>query len=376
LEQKEYMKRAIALAAKAGGFAAPNPLVGAVIVKDGRIIGEGYHRKCGELHAERNAFASLTESAKGAQLYVTLEPCCHYGRTPPCTEAIIEHGISEVYIGSRDPNPLVAGKGAAVLREHGIQVTEDYLREECDKLNPVFFHYITRKTPYVALKYAMTADGKIAAYTGASKWITGETARAHVQQLRGFYSGVMAGIGTVLADDPMLNCRLENAHQPLRIVLDSCLRIPPESRLCQTAGEYPVLVVCTEAADRRKAEQLQRLGAEVYVCASENGRVALPALMEELGRRQISGILCEGGGSVHEALLRSGTANHVYAYVAPKLLGGKDAKTPVEGQGADCPDHAAVLTNRHVTLLGEDILLEYDIERGFADVHGDHRGDR
>ena len=370
-EQAEYMRRAIFLAKQAGGYAAPNPLVGAVIVKNGRIIGEGYHRRCGELHAERNAFASLTESAQGAEMYVTLEPCCHYGRTPPCTEAIIEHQIKKVYIGSGDPNPLVAGKGAKILREHGIEVQEGFLKEECDGLNPVFFHYITKKTPYVVIKYAMTLDGKIAAFTGHSKWITGETARRHVQQLRSFYSAIMVGINTVTEDDPMLNCRIEGAHQPLRIVLDSALRIPLGSRICQSAKEFPTLIVCTKP-DEERLRALRQLGAEVYVCQEEeDGKVCLRALMQELYKRQIASVLIEGGGSVHEAALKSGCADHVYAYIAPKILGGKDAKTPVEGQGVADVSQGAKLINRRITELGEDILLEYDIERGFADVHRD-----
>ena len=195
MTDRDYMLRAIELAKGGLGWTSPNPLVGAVIVKDGRIIGEGYHERCGKLHAERNAIASLTESAEGATLYVTLEPCCHYGKTPPCTEAILEQKIARVVIGSRDPNPLVAGKGAAILRAAGVRVEEDFMREECDALNPVFFHYITKKTPYVVMKYAMTADGKIAARTGDSKWITGESARKKVQELRHQYMGIMAGPG-------------------------------------------------------------------------------------------------------------------------------------------------------------------------------------
>ena len=208
MQPNDYMRRAIELAKKARGFTSPNPMVGAVIVKDNRIIGEGYHERCGQLHAERNALASCKESPKGAVMYVTLEPCCHYGKTPPCTEAIIEAGIRKVVIGSRDPNPKVSGKGAKQLRKAGIEVEEDFLRTECDALNPVFFHYISTGTPYVVLKYAMTADGKIASHTGKSKWITGEKARNHVHQLRHWYSGIMVGIDTVLADDPMLNCRI------------------------------------------------------------------------------------------------------------------------------------------------------------------------
>lgn len=375
MEDKDYMRRAIALARQAGGFAAPNPMVGAVIVKDGRIIGEGYHRKCGEYHAERNALASLTESAEGATMYVTLEPCCHVGRTPPCTEAIIQHKIAKVYIGSRDPNPLVSGKGARLLREHGIEVQEDFLREECDAINPVFFHYITTKTPYVALKYAMTLDGKIAAYTGASQWITGTEARHHVQELRSLYSAIMVGIGTVLADDPMLNCRLEGAHQPLRVVADSQLRIPLDSRLCQTAKDYPTLVACVEADDGKR-QALEALGVTVCVCPAKDGHVDLRYLMQALAQRQISSVLIEGGGSLSEAALRSDIVQHIYAYIAPKLLGGRDAKTPVEGQGADHPDHAALLQYRRMSRLGDDWLLEYDVERGMGDVHGNRGGDR
>ena len=363
MEDKEYMRRAIALAQKAGGYAAPNPLVGAVIVKDGRIIGEGYHRRCGEWHAERNALASLTESAEGAVMYVTLEPCCHVGRTPPCTEAIIEHKIAKVFIGSRDPNPLVSGKGAKLLREHGIEVQEDFLREECDALNPIFFHYITTHTPYAALKYAMTLDGKIAAYTGASQWITGAEARQHVQTLRSRYSAVMVGIGTALADDPMLNCRIEGAHQPWRIVVDSHLRLSPDSRLCRTAQEYPTMIACLDT-DTDKRKILEEMGVTVVVCPEEDGHVSLPYLMRALADRQISSVLIEGGGQLSESALRSHIIQHIYAYIAPKLLGGRDAKTPVEGQGADHPDAAAQLTYRRMTRLGEDWLLEYDVERG------------
>ena len=371
MTHQEYMLHAIALAKKGGGFTLPNPLVGAVIVKNGRIIGEGYHQRCGGLHAERNAFASLTESAKGADLYVTLEPCCHYGRTPPCTEAILENGIARVFIGSRDPNPLVSGKGAALLRERGVEVTEDFCREECDALNPVFFHYITTGLPYIALKYAMTLDGKIASYTGASKWITGEQARNHVHSLRGYYSAVVAGIGTVLADDPMLNCRLPDAHQPLRVVVDSQLRIPLSAKLCRTARDFPLLIACAKDNTEKQAA-LEACGAQVVCLPGEDGRVDLSALLRLLGKRQIAGVFVEGGGTLHEAFLRTGMVNHLYAYLAPKLMGGKNAPTPVEGLGADSPAHCARLTNRRLTDFGGDILLEYDVEGGLGDVHGDH----
>lgn len=362
LQNRVYMQRAIELASKAGGWAAPNPMVGAVIVKNGMVIGEGYHRKCGELHAERNAFASLTEDATGAEMYVTLEPCCHYGRTPPCTEAIIQHGIFRVYIGSRDPNPLVSGKGAEILREHGIEVIEDFMREECDKINPMFFKYITTGMPYVVLKYAMTLDGKIASVSGKSKWITGEVARAHVHSLRGQYPAILSGVGTVLADDPMLNCRLRGAHQPLRVIVDSHLRTPPDSNIIKTAGQYPTLIACTEEADTRKAAVLKAEGADIEVIGKdENGHVDLKALMKHLGKMDISGVLIEGGGEINDSALRAGIVDHVCAYIAPKLLGGGTAKTPVGGTGFDSPDEAVMLTNRRITDLGGDILLEYDV---------------
>lgn len=367
MAEEQFMKRAIELAKQGAGWTAPNPLVGAVVVKNGRVIGEGYHRKYGELHAERNALAACTEDPAGATLYVTLEPCCHYGKTPPCTEIIIEKKIAKVVIGSRDPNPKVAGKGARILREHGIEVVEDYMREACDALNPVFFHYITTKTPYVVLKFAMTLDGKIATRTGASKWITGEAARNHVHQLRGRYAGILAGIGTVLEDDPMLNCRIDGAHQPLRIILDSHLRIPMGSRLVRSAKEYPLLVVCNESAREReegasRIQKLEEAGAKVWTLPEKNGHPDLNVLMQRLGEEKIDSVLIEGGGTVNEAALKAHIVHHVYAYIAPKIFGGEDAKTPVEGSGIRLPQECAKLRLAKITVLLNDMLLEYDVE--------------
>lgn len=367
MAEEQFMKRAIELAKQGSGWTAPNPLVGAVVVKNGRVIGEGYHRKYGELHAERNALAACTENPAGATLYVTLEPCCHYGKTPPCTEIIIEKKIAKVVIGSRDPNPKVAGKGARILREHGIEVVEDYMREACDALNPVFFHYITTKTPYVVLKFAMTLDGKIATRTGASKWITGEAARNHVHQLRGRYAGILAGIGTVLADDPMLNCRIDGAHQPLRIILDSHLRIPMGSRLVRSAKEYPLLIVCNESTRDReegtnRIQKLEEAGAKVWTLPEKNGHPDLNVLMQRLGEEKIDSVLIEGGGTVNEAALKAHIVHHVYAYIAPKIFGGEDAKTPVEGSGIRLPQECANLRLAKITVLLNDMLLEYDVE--------------
>ena len=316
MNDKDYMLRAIELAKKGEGFTNPNPLVGAVIVKDNRIIGEGYHERYAELHAERNAIASLKESAEGATIYVTLEPCCHYGKTPPCTEAIIENKIAKVVIGSRDPNPKVAGKGAKILREAGIEVVEDFMRDECDKLNDIFFHYITTKTPYVVMKYAMTLDGKIATKTGASKWVTGEGSRALVQKMRHRYAGIMVGIGTVLADDPMLNTRVEGLTSPTRIVVDTNLRIPLDCQIAQTANDYST-IVAYNSRDEAKIKQLTDLGVKLIKCPLKDEKIDLNFLMEKIGEEGIDSILLEGGGTVNESALKAGIVKKIFVFVAP-----------------------------------------------------------
>ncbi|MDD2981233.1 MAG: bifunctional diaminohydroxyphosphoribosylaminopyrimidine deaminase/5-amino-6-(5-phosphoribosylamino)uracil reductase RibD [Hespellia sp.] len=365
MTDQDYMKRAIELAEKGGGWVHPNPQVGAVIVKDDRIIGEGYHAKCGQLHAERNAIASLKESAEGATIYVTLEPCCHYGKTPPCTEAILEQKIARVVIGSRDPNPKVSGKGAAILREHGVLVEEDFMRQECDKLNTVFFHYITKKLPYVIMKYAMTADGKIATKTGVSKWITGPKARAQVQQIRSSYMGIMVGIGTVLQDDPMLNVRIPGGRSPIRIICDSSLRIPSESQICQSAERYRTIVACAKGANelQEKVRELEALGVEVLNVPGNNGTVDLSRLMGRLGEKGIDSILLEGGGTLNYSMLREGLVQKVIAYIAPKIFGGESAKTPVAGEGIGLPDEAVKLELTGVDKVGDDLVLEYECNR-------------
>ena len=359
MTDQEYMLRAIQLAKKGEGWTNPNPMVGAVIVKDGRIIGEGYHKKCGELHAERNAIASLTESAEGATIYVTLEPCCHYGKTPPCTEAIIEQKIKKVVIGSRDPNPKVAGKGAQILRESGITVVQDFMREECDRLNPVFFHYITTKTPYVVMKYAMTLDGKIATKTGASKWITGEPARQEVQHMRHRYMGIMAGIGTVLADDPMLNVRVEGWKSPVRIVCDSSLRIPLDSQIVRSAKEYRTIVAYAGREENEEiTEKIERLhGVDTVCCPDEKGQIDLKKLMTYLGNEGIDSILLEGGGTLNDSALRAGIVKEVHCFIAPKLFGGKNSKTPVQGIGIGLPSEALKLKCTDICRIGEDIRI-------------------
>ena len=372
MPEEKYMRRAIELAKKGSGHVNPNPLVGAVIVRDGEIIGEGYHECYGQLHAERNAIANAKKrgnSLEGSTIYVTLEPCCHYGKTPPCTEAIIEEKIARVVVGSDDPNPLVSGKGFQMLREKGIEVIPHFLKEECDAMNHVFFHYIRTGTPYVAMKYAMTMDGKIACYTGDSKWVTGEESRAHVQTLRNHYKGIMAGIGTVLADDPMLNCRIEGGRDPIRIIADSHLRIPIDSQLVRTAGQQPLIVACLPDADEEKAAQLQEKGVEVLripgvttadITEEQKEVISLPVLMKELGARKIDGILLEGGGQLNESALQAGIVDRIYFYIAPKIFGGAQAKTPVEGQGLTRAADAWQFNRIGMQEFGQDILLEYE----------------
>ena len=360
-KKEEYMRRALELARKGEGHTSPNPMVGCVVVKDGRIISEGYHEKYGEFHAERNALTRCTEDTAGADLYVTLEPCCHQGKTPPCTDIIIEKKIARVFVGSMDSNPLVAGKGVQILRDHGIYVETGILDAECRKLNEVFYHYIATKTPFVVMKYAMTLDGKIACATGDSKWVTGEIARTQVHRMRGRYRGIMVGIGTVLADDPMLNCRVEGGVDPVRIICDSNLHIPTESQIVKTASDIETIVACSQKAleSERKQEKIRRLKeAGIQIIGTEGAHgVNLVELMKKLGGQNIDSILLEGGGTLNASALEDGIVNKVYAYIAGKLIGGMDARSPVEGMGIDRMADAITLQNVEIEKLGDDFCI-------------------
>ncbi|MBQ4522817.1 MAG: bifunctional diaminohydroxyphosphoribosylaminopyrimidine deaminase/5-amino-6-(5-phosphoribosylamino)uracil reductase RibD [Lachnospiraceae bacterium] len=353
------MKRALELAKKGEGKTAPNPMVGCVVVKDGEIIGEGFHEEYGKLHAERNALNSLSKSAEGAELYVTLEPCCHYGKTPPCTEAIIEHKIKRVIIACVDENPLVGGQGIEILKKHGICVTVGVLKEEAMKLNEVFFHYISKKRPFIAMKYAMTLDGKIATVSRDSKWITSEESRNFVQVLRNRYKAILVGIHTVLEDDPMLNCRIEGGVNPVRIILDSKLRIPIESKIVKTAKEIETIVVTTKA-DEMKKETLKSLGVKIMEMQNE---ICLPELLTRLGERNIDSILVEGGGRVHGSFLQENLVDRVYAFIAPKLIGGEKALSPVEGKGIQKMADAVKLKDTECTVIAKDILITGRVEK-------------
>lgn len=372
-DNERYMRRALELARKGAGHTSPNPMVGCVVVRDGQIISEGYHERYGEFHAERNALMRCTEDTAGADLYVTLEPCCHYGKTPPCTEIIIEKKIGHVYVGSMDSNPLVAGKGVQILRDHGIEVTTGILEEECRKLNEVFYHYIQTKTPFVVSKFAMSLDGKIACASGDSRWVSGEAARRDTHELRKLYSGIMVGIGTVLADDPMLNCRIEEGVDPVRIVCDSCLRIPEDTQLVRTAKQIPTIVAVAEDTLEHEQEKISRLQkAGVRILSAGRGQVDLKQLMRQLGEAGIDSVLLEGGGTLNASAYRTGIVDKVVAYIAGKIIGGEDAPTPVRGEGAAEMKDAVLLENIEVRMLDGDLRVSgYPVRRDEQNIDSD-----
>ncbi len=353
----KYMLRAIALAKRGAGFTNPNPLVGAVIVKDGCIIGEGYHEAYGGYHAERNAINNAKESVIGADMYVTLEPCSHHGKQPPCCESVAEAGIKNVYIGSADPNPLVSGKGIEYLKAHGVNVITDVLRSECDAMNKIFFHYITTKRPYVIMKAGMTIDGKCATYTGNSQWITNDLSREDVHRTRKRVAGIMVGINTVLCDDPMLNCRLQNPKNPVRIICDSQLRIPINSNIVRSAKDIPT-IIATVSKDTQKADKLKENGVEIIITSGD--RVDLSELMTELGKRSIDSVLLEGGAELNAAMLEGGLVDKLDIYIAPKIIGGTESKSVVSGKGVELVKEAYIFGKPTVTMFGDDIKLEYE----------------
>lgn len=358
----EYMKQAIELAKKGSGFTNPNPMVGAVIVKEGVVIGRGYHESYGGLHAERNALKNCNTSAKGAEMYVTLEPCCHYGKTPPCTEAIINSGITRVVIGTLDPNPQMSGKGAAILQRNKIRVETGVLEKDCKALIRTFAKFITTGKPYVMMKYAMTMDGKIATYTKQSKWITGEKARYQVQETRHQYSAIMAGVNTVIQDDPLLNCRLENASNPVRIICDTHLRTPLDSRIVQSASTYSAeTILATCSADENKIQQYLNKGCRIIQTSEKDGHVNLHELMGVLGKMGLDSILLEGGSMLNWSALQQGIVDGIQAYIAPKIFGGSHAVSPVGGIGVALPAEAFLLADTRFIPVGNDFLMESEV---------------
>lgn len=359
------MQRALELAELGAGFVQPNPLVGAVIVKDGRIISEGYHHFYGGFHAEIDAFNNAKEDVIGATMYVTLEPCSHFGKTPPCSHAIVKMGIKRVVVSVLDPNPLVAGKGIEYMLKAGIEVECGVLEEEAKKQNEVFFKYITKREPFVIMKSAMTLDGKIASHTLSSKWVTGETARECVHELRHRFSGIMVGIGTVLADDPSLTTRRNHGvgKDPIRIIVDSCARIPETAKLFNQDSNAQTIIAVTEKADAEKLRRLEAMGVIIIRIPSKNQRVDLRALMIELGKREIDSILLEGGSELNFAALEAGIVDKFLIFIANKIIGGNTAKTPVGGLGISEMSDAIPLDFSSVSKLGDDLLIEAYIRK-------------
>ncbi|MFE4241127.1 bifunctional diaminohydroxyphosphoribosylaminopyrimidine deaminase/5-amino-6-(5-phosphoribosylamino)uracil reductase RibD [Peribacillus butanolivorans] len=353
-----YMKLALDLAASAKGKTNPNPVVGAVIVKDGVIAGTGIHRKAGEPHAEVHAFKMAGDYAKNATLYVTLEPCSHYGKTPPCANLVKESGVRRVVVATQDPNPEVAGRGISILRDAGIEVEVGVLEKEAQRLNERFIHNMITNRPFVISKYAMTLDGKLATHTGHSKWITGEESRHSVHLLRDEVDAILIGIGTVLADNPSLTTRLPEGggKNPIRIILDSELRVPLDANIVQVSDAKTVIVT-QENASVDKIAALSEKGIEFIIVPKTDAGLDLRILMEELYKKGITDILLEGGSEVNASFLRAGLIDKYLIYVAPKLLGGRNSLTPFSGINVDTMDEAMDVSISSVDMSGEDICI-------------------
>jgi diaminohydroxyphosphoribosylaminopyrimidine deaminase/5-amino-6-(5-phosphoribosylamino)uracil reductase len=352
-----FMRRALALASAGRGRVEPNPLVGAVAVKQGRIIGEGYHRSFGGPHAEIEAMESTVEDLAGTTLYVTLEPCTHHGKTPPCTEAIIRAGVRRVVVAHRDPNRAVSGGGLEALEKAGIEVTVGILEKEARRLNAPFIKYVTLGIPYITCKWAMSLDGKIATRTGDSRWISCGESRNLVHRMRGEVDAILVGSETVRQDDPLLTCRVEGGRNPKRIVLDSKAGIPLDSQIVKTAREVPTIVAVANTAPEEKRRQLRDAGLDVLLPAESEHKVNLRRLFKELGAREITHILVEGGARVHASFLEGGHTDRVVIFVGPVIIGGSEAPTPVSGLGFerlnDCPRPKAV----EIRKLGTDVVI-------------------
>jgi diaminohydroxyphosphoribosylaminopyrimidine deaminase/5-amino-6-(5-phosphoribosylamino)uracil reductase len=355
-----FMKLALRLALKGRGLTSPNPMVGAVVVADGAVVGKGCHEFIGGPHAEVNALENAGARAAGATLYVTLEPCNHYGRTPPCTAAIFQAGISRVVVGMKDPNPRVEGSGTAFLREHRITVDEGILEKECRLLNQAFIKYVTTGIPYVVLKAALTLDGRIATRTGDSRWISNEHSRRYAHNLRCDLDAVLVGLGTALADDPQLTARVRrtpSCRQPIRVVLDMHLRLCVTAQLVRTAPTFPLWVVCGTTASRQKEEALQAAGAEVVRVGFTRDKIDLPELLKALGAREVSSLLVEGGGQVLGSFLEEGLADSFHFFYAPKILGDPQGIPVIAGKSKERMSEALPVYDARVRRFGEDIML-------------------
>ena len=349
-----FMREALKLARNAEGRTSPNPLVGAVIVKDGRIIAQGWHRKAGTPHAEIHALNMAGELAKGATLYVTLEPCSHFGRTPPCARAIVDAGIKKVFAAMKDPNPKVAGRGFEILQSAGVEVEVGLLEEEAQKLNEIFIKWVTKNLPFVTMKFACSIDGKIATVAGESQWISCEASRKFTHHLRDINDAILVGVGTVLADNPSLTTRLVEGKNPVRVIVDSNARTPLDSKVLDKSAR--TIIATTANAPPEKISALKNCGVEI-IFAGGGERVDLKILMQALAEREITSVLVEGGGTINFSLLRAGLVDKVLAFVAPKIIGGKNSLTAVEGAGFEKLSDAVTLKNITAQNFGEDILI-------------------
>jgi diaminohydroxyphosphoribosylaminopyrimidine deaminase/5-amino-6-(5-phosphoribosylamino)uracil reductase len=359
LENRKFMQRALDLARLGIGRTRPNPLVGAVLVKDNKIVGEGYHRQFGGPHAEINALDMAKDAAKDSTLYVTLEPCSHHGKTPPCCDAIVESGVKRVVCAIRDPNPLVAGKGIAYLKSKGVDVSVGILANEASELNEIFLHFIKTKKPFVILKTAMSLDGKIATRTGESRWISSPQSRQQVHQLRNQVAAVVVGVNTVLKDDPVLTTRLAEGKgiNPLRIVLDTTGRTPLDARLFKSIDEAPLLIVSTNRISPSRVQAYERAGAEVWIMETTGHTEMIHRFLTDLGERQVDSLLVEGGGTVAESFVTANAVDKYIGYIAPMIIGGEQAPTPVEGSGFSRLSQALRFSHVATSDSGGDIRI-------------------
>ncbi len=356
----DYMRQALSLARLAVGQVSPNPAVGAVVVKDGAVVGQGYTQLPGSWHAEIMALRQAADKARGGVLYVTLEPCSHYGRTPPCAEAIAAAGISEVHLAMTDPNPLVSGRGNALLAQEGIRVYVGEHEQEAREINEAYLKFISTGLPFVVAKFAVSLDGKIATKSGDSKWISGDEARKYVHYLRYSADAVLTGVNTVLADDPRLTCRCGGTggvvrKKPLRVVVDVLGRTPPTAHVFNKPGE--VLVAVGESVKAETKQALSETGAELLELPSEEGMIDLTTLLRALGERQITSVLVEGGGTIFGSLFDNRLVDKVISFIAPVIIGGMEAKTAVAGSGVDKVKDALRLDRINVERFGDDVMF-------------------
>ena len=359
-QYNKFMKLALELASRGKGATSPNPMVGAVLVRNGKIVGKGYHRKAGSLHAEVVAIKDSRGKAKGATLFVNLEPCVHYGKTPPCCDEIIRARISKVVIGMKDPNPLVNGKGIRKLKIHGIEVEVGVMEKEAEELNEAFIKSIKTGTPFVIMKSAMSLDGKIATRSGQSKWLTSKESRKFVQELRLGVDGIMVGIGTILKDDPRLSLRIKKreVNPPAKIIVDSQLKIPLRAELFSSKPDSEIIIATTASnGNERKLRKLRKMGAEIIQTRSRGGRVDLQELMKELCRKGLRSILLEGGAELNASAINEGIVDKVFYFYAPILIGGRNAKGTIGGEGITKLQDAGKIDIKEIKKIGKDLLV-------------------